>query len=191
MWVSSLGPASQSPGNDVDLRRHRRSVRVERLNRGEVPIYEPGLDVLIERNLAQKQALVLYRRGRCRSRRLHVIFIAVGTPPGTRTAQPICSMCSPSRGPLDRRCSDEKIVITKSTVPVGYRATRVREAIEAETDIPVHVCSNPEFLKEGAAVDDFMKPDRVVIGVDSEYVLLKFYVNSMPPSSGRDRASAA
>jgi UDPglucose 6-dehydrogenase len=62
----------------------------------------------------------------------------------------------------------EKVVITKSTVPVGT-ARKVREAIEAETDIPVHVCSNPEFLKEGAAVDDFMKPDRVVLGVDSEH----------------------
>jgi UDPglucose 6-dehydrogenase len=62
----------------------------------------------------------------------------------------------------------EKVVITKSTVPVGT-AKKVREAIEAETDHPVHVCSNPEFLKEGAAVDDFMKPDRVVLGVDSQY----------------------
>ncbi len=61
----------------------------------------------------------------------------------------------------------EKVVITKSTVPVGT-ARLVREAIEAETEHPVHVCSNPEFLKEGAAVDDFMKPDRVVLGVDSE-----------------------
>ena len=62
----------------------------------------------------------------------------------------------------------EKVVITKSTVPVGT-ARLVREAIEAETELPVHVCSNPEFLKEGAAVDDFMKPDRVVLGVDSDH----------------------
>jgi UDPglucose 6-dehydrogenase len=63
----------------------------------------------------------------------------------------------------------ERIVITKSTVPVGT-ALRVREAIEAETTHPVHVCSNPEFLKEGAAVEDFMKPDRVVLGVEDAAV---------------------
>src|SRR5690606_18712974 len=62
----------------------------------------------------------------------------------------------------------ETVVITKSTVPVGT-AAKVRDVIRAETDVPFHVCSNPEFLKEGAAVEDFMKPDRVVLGVDSDY----------------------
>ena len=99
-------------------------------------------------------------------RRSDVVFIAVGTPPGEDGSADLQYVLAVART-IGQSMESEKIVITKSTVPVGT-ARRVRDAIEAETDIPVHVCSNPEFLKEGAAIDDFMKPDRVVLGVDSD-----------------------
>ena len=138
--------------------------KVARLNRGEVPIYEPGLEPLIEANLAA---------GRLRFTTdvpaavvaSDVIFIAVGTPPDEDGSADLTHVLDVART-IGKAMNHEKVVITKSTVPVGT-AKLVREAIEAETDHPVHVCSNPEFLKEGAAVDDFMKPDRVVLGVDS------------------------
>ena len=140
--------------------------RVARLNAGEVPIYEPGLEPLIERNLAAGR-LVFTTDVPATVKASHVIFIAVGTPAeedGSADLQHVLAVANT----IGRSMDGERIVITKSTVPVGT-ARLVREAIEAATDHPVHVCSNPEFLKEGAAVDDFMKPDRVVIGVDSEY----------------------
>ena len=140
--------------------------KIAGLNRGEIPIYEPGLEPLIERNLAAGR-LSFTTDVAAAVRASHVIFIAVGTPPdedGSADLQHVLAVAKT----IGQSMEDEKIVITKSTVPVGT-AKLVREAIEAETDLPVHVCSNPEFLKEGAAVDDFMKPDRVVIGVDSEY----------------------
>jgi UDPglucose 6-dehydrogenase len=140
--------------------------KIAGLNQGEIPIYEPGLEPLIERNLAAGR-LSFTTDVAAAVRASHIIFIAVGTPPdedGSADLQHVLAVAKT----IGQSMEDEKIVITKSTVPVGT-AKLVREAIEAETDLPVHVCSNPEFLKEGAAVDDFMKPDRVVIGVDSEY----------------------
>jgi UDPglucose 6-dehydrogenase len=140
--------------------------KVARLNRGEIPIYEPGLEPLVARNVAS---------GRLRFttdvpesvRASDIIFIAVGTPPGEDGSADLQHVLKVART-IGQSMNGEKIVVTKSTVPVGT-AHKVREAIEAETTQPVHVCSNPEFLKEGAAVDDFMKPDRVVLGVDSDY----------------------
>ena len=140
--------------------------KIARLNAGEVPIYEPGLEPLIERNLKVGR-LTFTSDVPAAVRASHMIFIAVGTPPGEDGSADLQHVLSVAKT-IGQSMEDEKIVITKSTVPVGT-AKLVREAIEAETDIPVHVCSNPEFLKEGAAIDDFMKPDRVVIGVDSEY----------------------
>jgi len=140
--------------------------KVTRLNAGEIPIYEPGLEPLVARNL---------RSGRLNFttdipaavQASDIIFIAVGTPPDEDGSADLQHVLKAART-IGSAMNGEKIVITKSTVPVGT-AAKVREAVEAETDHKVHVCSNPEFLKEGAAVDDFMKPDRVVIGVDSEY----------------------
>jgi UDPglucose 6-dehydrogenase len=100
-------------------------------------------------------------------RESEVIFIAVGTPPdedGSADLKHVLSVAAQ----IGEHMNGEKVVITKSTVPVGT-AAKVRAEIEKRTNYPVHVCSNPEFLKEGAAVDDFMKPDRVVVGVESEY----------------------
>ncbi len=159
------GACLAESGNDVvcaDIDEQK----IARLNDGEIPIYEPGLEPLIERNLAAGR-LGFTTDVPAAVRASKVIFIAVGTPPGEDGSADLQHVLAVART-IGQSMQDEKIVITKSTVPVGT-ARLVREAIEAETDIPVHVCSNPEFLKEGAAVDDFMKPDRVVIGVDSEY----------------------
>ena len=140
--------------------------KIASLQDGSIPIYEPGLEALVQRNL---------RSGRLRFTTdipqavstSGVIFIAVGTPPDEDGSADLQHVLEAART-IGSSMDGERIVITKSTVPVGT-ASKVRDAIEAETDHPVHVCSNPEFLKEGAAVDDFMKPDRVVLGVDSEY----------------------
>lgn len=159
-----VGAGMSNSGNDVvcaDIDEDK----IRRLNEGEVPIYEPGLDALISENVAQ---------GRLRFttnvpeavEASEVIFIAVGTPPdedGSADLRHVLSVADT----VGRAMNGEKIVITKSTVPVGTAAL-VRDAIEAVSNYPVHVCSNPEFLKEGAAIDDFLKPDRVVLGVDSE-----------------------
>ena len=143
--------------------------KVERLSRGEIPIYEPGLEPLVERNLREGRLMFTTDVGGAVAE-AEVIFIAVGTPPGedgSADLQHVLAVAEtigrnmPEDGP-------EKIVITKSTVPVGT-AAKVRETVRRHTDRPFHVCSNPEFLKEGAAVQDFMKPDRVVVGVDSEH----------------------
>ena len=143
--------------------------KIGRLNGGEIPIYEPGLEPMVERNLREgRLSFTTDVAGAARD--AEVIFIAVGTPPGedgSADLQHVLAVAEtvgrtmPADGP-------EKIVITKSTVPVGT-ANKVRDAIRRHTDRPFHVCSNPEFLKEGAAVQDFMKPDRVVVGVESEH----------------------
>jgi UDPglucose 6-dehydrogenase len=143
--------------------------KIERLNNGEIPIYEPGLEPLVERNLREGR-LTFTTDVAGATAGAEVVFIAVGTPPGedgSADLQHVLAVAEtigrnmPADGP-------EKIVITKSTVPVGT-ANKVREAIRKYATRPFHVCSNPEFLKEGAAVQDFMRPDRVVVGVDSEH----------------------
>ena len=159
------GACLAETGNDVicaDIDEDK----IAGLNQGKIPIYEPGLEPLILSNLA--------------AGRLHfttdvaagvaasdIIFIAVGTPADEDGSADLKHVLAVART-IGEAMDAEKIVITKSTVPVGT-AKLVRDEIEANTKHPVHVCSNPEFLKEGAAIDDFMKPDRVVLGVDSEY----------------------
>ncbi len=140
--------------------------KIERLRQGELPIYEPGLEPLVKRN-CQAGRLRFSADVAGAVRDSEVIFIAVGTPPdedGSADLKHVLEVAAT----IGNNLNGEKVVITKSTVPVGT-AARVREEIEKRSKHPVHVCSNPEFLKEGAAVDDFMKPDRVVVGVDSEY----------------------
>lgn len=140
--------------------------KIATLNKGEIPIYEPGLKPLVEHNLA-KGRLSFTTDVAAAVQGAKVIFIAVGTPPGEDGSADLKHVLAVANT-IGESVEQETIVITKSTVPVGT-APQVRAAIEAVTDIPVHVCSNPEFLKEGAAVDDFMKPDRVVLGVESDY----------------------
>ncbi|HWP36083.1 MAG TPA: UDP-glucose/GDP-mannose dehydrogenase family protein [Gemmatimonadales bacterium] len=135
------------------------------LRQNRLPIYEPGLEPLVVRNQAE---------GRLRFttdvpdavRLSDVIFIAVGTPPDEDGSADLQHVLDVART-IGQHMNGPRTVITKSTVPVGT-AEMVRKTIASLTSHPVYVCSNPEFLKEGAAVDDFMKPDRVVVGVDSD-----------------------
>jgi UDPglucose 6-dehydrogenase len=180
------GACFAESGNDVicaDIDQKK----IDLLNAGGVPIYEPGLEPLIENNL-EAGRLTFTTDVADAVRRSDIIFIAVGTPPGEDGSADLKYVLAVART-IGQSMEDEKIVITKSTVPVGT-AKLVREAIEGETAIPVHVCSNPEFLKEGAAIEDFMKPDRVVLGVDSEKPP-KSSTSSTARSSGRATRSSS
>ena len=159
-----VGAGLADTGNDV-ICADIDAEKIARLARGEIPIYEPGLEPLVARNLEAGRLTFSTDVDRA-VQASEVIFIAVGTPQeedGSADLQHVLEVAER----IGRNANGEKVVITKSTVPVGT-AQRVRQAIERQTEHPVHICSNPEFLKEGAAVDDFMKPDRVVVGVDSE-----------------------
>lgn len=159
------GACLAETGNDVicaDIDEEK----IARLKGGEIPIYEPGLEALVENNVGS--ARLRFTTDVAESVRVSdIIFIAVGTPPDEDGSADLQHVLAVAKS-IGRAMQGEKIVCTKSTVPVGT-AAKVREAIENETDHRVHVCSNPEFLKEGAAVADFMKPNRVILGVDSEY----------------------
>lgn len=153
-------------GNDVICVDNDRR-KIEDLNNGIIPIYEPGLKPMIERNVMEKRLVFTTDIARG-VRESSIIFIAVGTPPdedGSADLKHVLSVASD----IARHMDGSRIVVNKSTVPVGT-ADLVRQEIEKGTGHPVHVVSNPEFLKEGSAIDDFMKPDRVVIGTDSEEV---------------------
>ena len=139
--------------------------KVARLGRNEVPIYEPGLDDLITRNQAEGRLRFTADVGAAVEHG-EVVFIAVGTPSGEDGSADLQHVLAVA-DVIGRHLNDPKVVVTKSTVPVGT-AERVRAAIQARTDGAFAMASNPEFLKEGAAIDDFMKPDRVVLGVDTE-----------------------
>jgi len=139
--------------------------KIARLQRNEIPIYEPGLEPMVKRN--QEEGRLTFTTDTAAAvRKARVILIAVGTPPGEDGSADLSHVLAVARE-VGRHMNDPKIVVTKSTVPVGT-AEKVRAAVRSQTEIPFAICSNPEFLKEGAAIDDFMKPDRVVIGVDDE-----------------------
>jgi len=169
-----LGACLAESGNDV-ICADIDTDKVARLNNGEMPIHEPGLGPLVENNLATGR--LSFTTDVPRTVQVSdVIFIAVGTPPEEDGSADLRHVLAVARK-IGESMNAEKVVITKSTVPVGT-AKLVLEEIQKCTGHPVHVCSNPEFLREGAAVEDFMKPDRVVLGVDSEYaemVLTKLY----------------
>ena len=160
-----VGAGLAETGNDV-ICADVDADKIAQLQRGEIPIYEPGLDRLVGRNLADGR-LTFTTDVALAVRESEIIFIAVGTPPDEDGSADLKHVLAVART-IGENMNGEKVVITKSTVPVGT-AAKVRAAIEASGKHPVHVCSNPEFLKEGAAVEDFMKPDRVVVGVDSEH----------------------
>ena len=148
---------------DVDTRK------IENLKNGIIPIYEPGLEDMVHRNMKKgrlqfttniSEALV----------DCEVLFTAVGTPPDKDGSADLQYVLSVARD-CGRNMKDYLLIVTKSTVPVGT-AQKVRQALQEELDkrgvnIPFDVASNPEFLKEGAAIDDFLKPDRIVVGLDS------------------------
>ena len=145
------------------------AAKVARLNQGEVPIHEPGLDALIGRNRASGRLEFTTDAGRAVDHGLFQL-IAVGTPPGEDGSADLRHVLSVART-IGERLQRHAVVITKSTVPVGT-ADQVRAAVGAAlaargAGIEFDMVANPEFLKEGAAVQDFMKPDRVVIGTDN------------------------
>jgi len=158
------GACLAETGNDV-LCADVDEGKVARLRRNEIPIYEPGLEPMVKRNQAEGRLRFTtdiaeaVRHGK-------VIFIAVGTPPGEDGSADLKHVLAVATE-IGKHMNEPKVVVTKSTVPVGT-AEKVRAAVRAETETRFSVCSNPEFLKEGAAIDDFMKPDRVVLGVDTD-----------------------
>ncbi|HUG40838.1 MAG TPA: UDP-glucose/GDP-mannose dehydrogenase family protein [Longimicrobiales bacterium] len=160
-----VGAGLAEMGNDV-ICADIDDAKIATLNAGEIPIYEPGLEPLVQRNLADGRLRFTTDVGHA-VRESDVIFIAVGTPEGEDGSADLQHVLAVA-DTIGQNMNGRKVVITKSTVPVGT-AARVRAAIAARTEQAFDVCSNPEFLKEGAAVDDFMKPDRVVVGVDSEH----------------------
>jgi len=142
--------------------------KIDRLNRGEVPIHEPGLDALIRRNMA-KGRLTFTDDAAHAVRHGLIQMIAVGTPPDEDGSADLRYVLEVA-GTIGRHMGEYKIVVTKSTVPVGT-ADKVRERLartleERGAKFEFDVVSNPEFLKEGAAIQDFMKPDRVIVGTD-------------------------
>ena len=144
---------------DIDLRK------IERLRQNDIPIYEPGLEDLVRRNQAEGRLSFTTDVGHA-VEQARVVFIAVGTPPGEDGSADLQHVLSVART-IGQHLNGPKVVVTKSTVPVGT-AEKVRAAVQGETKGLFYVCSNPEFLKEGAAIDDFMKPDRIVVGVDRD-----------------------
>jgi UDPglucose 6-dehydrogenase len=145
---------------DVDAKK------IDGLKRNVLPIYEPGLDALVERNQTQGRLSFTTDVGAAIAS-AEVVFIAVGTPPDEDGSADLTHVLDVAEtiGANQKR---ELVVVTKSTVPVGT-AAKVQAAVARRAKLPFHVVSNPEFLKEGAAVDDFMKPDRVVLGVETDF----------------------
>jgi len=153
-------------GNDVVL-MDIDEVKIRGLMEGRVPIYEPGLEQMITRNVAEKRLHFTTEIETAVQSSL-IIFIAVGTPPDDNGCADLSQVYTVARE-IGRCIDTYKIVVTKSTVPVGTTHT-IREIISQETNHPFDVASNPEFLKEGNAIDDCMKPDRVVVGVNDARV---------------------
>jgi UDPglucose 6-dehydrogenase len=149
-------------GNDV-VCVDKDPAKVRVLQRGKIPIYEPGLEELVRRNRSEKRLTFTTALDRG-VRNSQIIFIAVGTPTGEDGSADLQHVLTVARDAA-RAMNGYKVVVNKSTVPVGT-AAKVREVIRRETTHPFSVVSNPEFLKQGAAIDDFMKPDRVVIGAE-------------------------
>jgi UDPglucose 6-dehydrogenase len=145
--------------------------KIARLERGEIPIYEPGLEEIVERNMKQGRLSFTTKTSEAVENSL-VLFIAVATPPLSDGRTDLRAVESVARE-IGRTITDYKVIVNKSTVPVGT-SVRVREWIEEELraagrTVEFSVASNPEFLREGAAIGDFMRPDRVVIGTDDSH----------------------
>jgi len=158
------GACFAETGNDV-ICVDRDANKIRMLKRGKIPIFEPGLEEIVRRNRAE-QRLSFTTTLRDAVRKSEVIFIAVGTPTGEDGSADLQHVLGAARE-IGQAMNGYKVIVDKSTVPAGT-ADKVREVIRRETTHPFSVVSNPEFLKQGAAVDDFLKPDRVVIGADDE-----------------------
>jgi UDPglucose 6-dehydrogenase len=159
-----LGACLAETGNDVTC-IDKDAAKVRRLRRGVMPIYEPGLEEMVKRNRAEKRlefTTDLPKAVKASS----IVFIAVGTPQHEDGSADLTHVLAVARD-IAKAMNGYKVIVDKSTVPVGT-AVKVAEIIKAATSHPFSVVSNPEFLKQGAAVEDFLKPDRVVIGVDDD-----------------------
>ena len=145
--------------------------KIQKLEEGIIPIFEPGLEQMVLKNVQYKNLFFTTKLGEAISD-VEIVFIAVGTPIGDDGSADLQYVLAVAKS-IGETMNKRLIVVDKSTVPIGT-ADKVKATIQAELDkrgeaIEFSVVSNPEFLKEGAAIDDFMKPDRVVIGADSEY----------------------
>ena len=141
--------------------------KIEALNRGEVPIYEPGLDALMEKNVkAGRLSFTLDLKEALEG--AQAVFIAVGTPTRRGDGHADLTYVMAAAEEIAAIAKDYIVIVTKSTVPVGTNRQVKKIVKKANPDLEFDVASNPEFLREGAAIDDFMKPDRVVIGVQNE-----------------------
>ena len=139
--------------------------KVEQLKDGKIPIYEPGLEAIFSR-VIREERLTFTTDLASAVKDAEIIFLCLPTPPGADGQADLSAVLNVA-GQLGELITEYKVIVNKSTVPVGT-ADRVRKAIAEQTDVEFDVVSNPEFLREGAAVDDFRKPERVVIGTSSE-----------------------
>ena len=165
------------------------AARVQLLEAGEVPIHEPGLAELLQRNFESRR-LTFTTDAALGVRHGTIVFIAVGTPPAEDGSADLDHVLAAATT-IGHHMNDYKVVVAKSTVPVGT-AERIQEAITAELRgramvLPFAVVSNPEFLKEGAAIEDFMRPDRVIVGSDDEQATLLMRALYAPFLRNRDR----
>jgi len=159
-----VGACFAETGNQV-VCVDKDAAKVRGLRRGKIPIFEPGLEEMVKRNFAEKRlGFTLDLKAAVKAS--DVIFIAVGTPMGEDGSADLQHVLGAARE-IARAMNGYKVIVDKSTVPVGT-SELVREAIRRETTHPFSVVSNPEFLKQGAAVDDFLNPDRVVLGTTDE-----------------------
>ena len=187
-----VGACLAESGNDV-ICVDKDEAKVRMLRRGKSPIYEPGIEDLLRRNKAEGRLTFTTDLAKA-VRQSTIIFIAVGTPQGEDGSADLQHVMGVARD-VARAMNGYKVIVDKSTVPVGT-AQKVRDVVRRETTHPFSVVSNPEFLKQGAAVDDFMKPDRVVIGADDSkaadlmVALHKPVTRTGAPIMGRDTASA-
>lgn len=139
--------------------------KVKKMINGEVPIYEPGLDVLFHRNIAQGRLSFTTDLAKAVNES-QIIFMALPTPPGGDGAADLSYILGAAKD-ISKIVKEYKVIVNKSTVPVGT-ADKVQAVFKENTSVEIDVVSNPEFLREGVAVEDFMKPNRVVIGTKSE-----------------------
>jgi UDPglucose 6-dehydrogenase len=156
-----LGACLAENGNNVICIDKDRS-KIDMLEGGRMPIYEPGLEEMVRRNHGERLQFTTDLADAVAAS--EIVFIAVGTPQGEDGSADLQHVLSVARD-IGRSISKYTVVVDKSTVPVGT-AKKVHAAVAAETTQPFSVVSNPEFLKQGAAVEDFMRPDRVVVGVE-------------------------
>ncbi|MDB2647999.1 UDP-glucose/GDP-mannose dehydrogenase family protein [Flavobacteriaceae bacterium] len=164
-------------------------VKIEKLNKGIIPIFEPGLEILILNNVKNENLFFTTNLSEV-LKNSEIAFIAVGTPMGDDGSADLQYVLAVAKS-IGQSMQKRLIVVDKSTVPVGT-ADKVKATIQKELDIrnsdlQFDVVSNPEFLKEGAAIADFMKPDRVVVGSDSEYAIDKMKQLYHPFCISRDR----